>query len=68
MLAFGTSVMWGNGLKQADTSRYGVADSVAAQTARPARLTTLCSFGGIACRRRSLERQWRRISRNRLAT
>ena len=40
VLAFGTSVMWGDGLKPADTFRYLVADWVTAQAGRPVQLTT----------------------------
>jgi len=40
ILAFGTSLMWGDGLKQSDTFRYKVADWVAAQAGRPVQLTT----------------------------
>jgi hypothetical protein len=40
VLAFGTSLMWGDGLKQPDTFRYKVADWVAAQAGRPVQLTT----------------------------
>jgi hypothetical protein len=40
ILAFGTSLMWGDGLKQSDTFRYKVADWVALQVGRPVQLTT----------------------------
>jgi hypothetical protein len=40
ILAFGTSVMWGNGLNQSDTFRYKVADWIATQASMPVQLTT----------------------------
>lgn len=40
VIAFGTSLMWGNGLKEPDTFRYLVADWVAERTGRPVALTT----------------------------
>ena len=40
ILAFGTSLMWGDGLNQTDTFRYKVAAWVAAQAGRPVQLTT----------------------------
>jgi hypothetical protein len=40
MIAFGTSLMWGNGLKGPHTFRYLVAESVAEKSGRPVALTT----------------------------
>lgn len=40
VIAFGTSLMWGNGLKERDTFRYLVADWLATNTSRAVLLTT----------------------------
>jgi hypothetical protein len=40
VVALGTSLTWGDGLRQTETYRYLVADWLAAQTARPVQLTT----------------------------
>lgn len=40
VLALGTSLMWGNGLKLPRTFRYQVAEEVAKRTGRPVQLTT----------------------------
>lgn len=40
VVALGTSLMWGDGLKQPDTFRYEVANWITQQTARPVQLTT----------------------------
>jgi hypothetical protein len=40
ILAFGTSIMWGDGLLQPHTMRYQIADWVSASTRRPVQLTT----------------------------
>jgi hypothetical protein len=40
VVALGTSLMWGDGLKEEETFRYRVADWLAQQTARPVQLTT----------------------------
>lgn len=47
LLAFGTSLMWGNGLRPAETLRHLVADSVAQQSERPVQLTTYAHSGAL---------------------
>ena len=47
VLAFGTSVMWGDGLRQENTFRYQVTDWIAAQTNRTVTLATFAHSGAL---------------------
>jgi len=50
IVAIGTSVMWGNGLREKQTFRHQVADWLALQTGRPVELTTFAHSGSLLVR------------------
>jgi hypothetical protein len=50
IIAFGTSLMWGNGLRQNETFRHVLTDWVAEETARPVELTTFAHSGALLTR------------------
>jgi hypothetical protein len=47
VVALGTSLTWGDGVKQPDTFRYKVADWITQQTGRPVQLTTFAHSAAI---------------------
>jgi hypothetical protein len=47
ILAFGTSIMWGDGLLQSHTMRYQIADWISASTQRPVQLITFAHSAAV---------------------